>query len=99
MKPPTAERTLQSVLLHHPKIPPPEAAYRFAHAGRKWRFAFAWPDRRIACEYECSAADERSAEKCSAAAVAGWLVIRVTAELVRNGRALALIEQAHRARS
>ena len=32
-------------------IPPPQREYRF-HPERKWRFDFAWPERRFAVEIE-----------------------------------------------
>lgn len=84
-------------------IPAPVAEHRF-HPRRRWRFDFAWPDRLVAVEVEGGtfsggrhsrgrgfAAD---AEKYSEAAIAGWLVIRVTTDMVLDGRALALVERA-----
>jgi very-short-patch-repair endonuclease len=89
-------------------LPRPERQVRFL-AGRRWAFDFAWPDRRVAVEVEggiWSAGRhvrgdgfERDAIKYSEAAIAGWLVVRVTPAMVADGRALALVERALRARS
>jgi very-short-patch-repair endonuclease len=84
-------------------LPRPEREYAFA-APRRWRFDFAWPDKRVAVEVEGGrwvggrhnspvgfAAD---CEKYSEAAVLGWCVIRVTPEMVESGAALHYIERA-----
>ena len=57
---------------------------------RKWRFDFAWPALKIACEYEGGIFMQRSGhntarhytkdtDKYNHAAVKGWKVVRVTA--------------------
>lgn len=83
------------------EAPTPELVF---HPTRKWRFDFAWPDRMIAVEVEGAtwtggrhtrgSGFEADAEKYGAAAVLGWRVIRVTGDMVNDGRALNLIEQA-----
>jgi hypothetical protein len=89
------------------KWPGAVAEHRF-HGTRRWRFDYAWPERRIAVEYEGIFASKsrhttatgysNDAEKYSTAAVLGWCVIRVTAPMIRDGRAADLIELAHEAR-
>lgn len=74
------------------------------HPDRRWRFDFAWSGYRVALEVEGGtwvkgrhtrgkgyAAD---CEKYSEAAILGWLVIRVTGDMIRNGKALDLISRA-----
>lgn len=83
-------------------LPAPEREYRFAPP-RRWRFDYAWPDYRLAVEYEGiyqSAKSrhltlkgyENDCEKYNAATVAGWRVLRFTAEMVSDGRALSALE-------
>lgn len=68
------------------------------HPKRKWRFDFAWPDKKIAVEVEGGtwqigrhqrasgfAAD---CEKYNAAAVLGWRVLRFTTEMIVSGAAI-----------
>lgn len=84
-------------------LPTPEREVRF-HATRKWRFDFAWPSRMLALEIEGGThrrgrhtspeGFERDCEKYNTAALGGWTVLRVTSDMVRDGRALALIEEA-----
>lgn len=81
-------------------IPAPVQQHRF-HPVRRWKFDFAWPDRRIALEVEGgtwtggrhvrASGFEADAEKYNAAALAGWRVFRVTGGMVRDGRALGLM--------
>lgn len=85
------------------KLPAPKREHRFA-APRRWRFDFAWPDRWVALEVEGGTHSggrhvrgdgfERDCEKYNAAALRGWTVLRVTSAMVRDGRALALVEAA-----
>lgn len=73
-------------------------------AGRRWRFDFAYPDRKIAIECEGGAFSggrhtrgagfEKDAEKYSEAAVRGWTVLRFTASQIESGAAVALVERA-----
>lgn len=86
--------------------PAPVLEHTFAPP-RRWRFDLAWPDRMVACEVEGStwapAGRHRSAagfhkdlEKYNAAALLGWRVVRVTTNMVRDGRALEVVEVALR---
>ena len=84
-------------------LPVPEREYRF-HPGRQWRFDFAWPDHRLALEVEGGlyrggrhvrpAGFEADCEKYNAAALAGWTLLRVTAAMIRDGRAHQWVEAA-----
>jgi len=84
---------------------PWEQEYRF-HPTRRWRFDFAWPYGRppVALEVEggtwAKGAHTRGKHyesdciKYSEAALLGWKVIRVTTNMVKDGRAIGLIERA-----
>jgi hypothetical protein len=84
-------------------LPAPCREYRFAPP-RRWRFDYAWPDYRLALEVEGGtwsggrhvrgAGYEKDCDKYNTAALLGWTVLRVTSGMVRDGRALALVEQA-----
>ena len=62
--------------------------------GRKWAFDIAWPDYMMAVEYEgntwgisrhnTGAGYRADVDKYNSAAVDGWCVIRVTADMVRD---------------
>lgn len=80
---------------------------RLAIAGlRDWRFDFAWPRRMVAIEVQGGILAEgrhtrgqgytSDCIKCNEAQLLGWRVLRVTAEMVRSGEALRLIERALR---
>jgi very-short-patch-repair endonuclease len=101
---------LEITLLAHLRavgLPLPERNWRF-HPERQWALDFAWPDRRLAVEVEGGtwsdgrhvrgAGYEQDAIKYSEASILGWLLVRVTGAMVRDGRALDLIERAWRAR-
>jgi very-short-patch-repair endonuclease len=72
-----------------------EREYRF-HPRRKFRFDFAWPDRKLALEVEGGvngrhqrrAGFEGDCVKYSEAAVLGWRVIRATTAQVIDGQAI-----------
>lgn len=81
------------------------------HPVRKWRFDYAWPEILLAVEYEGVCKPKRGksrhttvggftedATKYSAAAAMGWCVIRVTAPMVKDGRAFDMLNLAHEAR-
>ncbi len=82
-------------------LPMPEREVRFDDA-RRWRFDFAWRDRMLAVEVEGGQwigghggkRFEADADKYNAAALAGWVVLRVTPAMVDDGRAIILIERA-----
>lgn len=79
-------------------LPTPEREHRF-DTSRRWRFDFAWLDARVAIEVEGGSfiagrhsrgsGFEADCAKYIAAAIAGWLVLRVTTAMVDDGRALA----------
>lgn len=90
------------------ELPPPEREYKF-HPTRRWRFDWAWPasdgtDGGVALEYEGGSWQqgrhvrpqgyEGDCEKYSEAAILGWLVIRATLDMVRDGRAMDLVIRA-----
>lgn len=82
----------------------PHEEYRFCK--RMWRFDFAWPCEcdMIAVEVEggtwgksrhtTGKGYEADCEKYSMAAILGWRVIRVTGDMVKDGRATQLIRLA-----
>jgi len=90
-------------------LPEPIKEYRF-HANRQWRFDFCWRPQLVACEIEGGiwlqtktgrskghAHPERfesDCEKYNEAALYGWLLIRVTPAMIRDGRALDWLERA-----
>lgn len=71
-----------------------ECEYRFCHE-RKWRFDFAWPDRKVAVEIEGGLYKggrhtsiigfEGDCEKYNAAAMKGWMVLRYSTAMVKRG--------------
>jgi hypothetical protein len=82
-----------------------EPEYHFARP-RQWRFDVAWPELLVAVECEGginrpgggahTGPDEfrKDIEKYNAAALAGWMLLRVTGRMILSGEALHLIEQA-----
>jgi hypothetical protein len=90
-------------LLQAAGLPLPIQEYRFAPP-RRWRFDYAWPDRLLAVEVEGGvwtrgrhvrgAGYLADLEKYTEAALRGWCVLRVTPDMVRDGRALRLVERA-----
>lgn len=84
-------------------LPTPEREHRFAPP-RKWRFDFAWPHLMVALEVDGGTMSggrhtrgkgfEADCEKTNAAAINGWLLLRVTGAMVRDGRALDTAEKA-----
>ena len=81
----------------------PEREYKF-HPKRLWRFDFAWPPYQIALEIEGGTwirgrhsrgtGMKADCEKYNAAVLMGWRVFRVTADMVTDGSALKLAEDA-----
>lgn len=84
-------------------LPAPVPEHRF-HPIRRWRFDWAWPERKIALEYEGGTWNRgrhvraggysADCEKYSEAAILGWVVIRVTSEMVSSGLAMTLLHRA-----
>ena len=83
-------------------LPEPEREYRFHHS-RRWRFDFAWPERKVTLEVDGGhwvrgrhtrgAGFEADAEKYNAATVHGWRVLRVTSTMIEDGRAINWLER------
>ncbi len=90
-------------------LPTPQLEYSF-HANRQWRFDFCWKRYLVACEVEGGIwmktekgyskghahpiRFEKDLEKYNEAALYGWTVIRVTPQMVRDGRAIEWLERA-----
>jgi very-short-patch-repair endonuclease len=85
-------------------LPEPRAEYVF-HESRKWRFDFAFPELKVAVEYDGGVFDGlpshssvsgilRDIEKINEAQLSGWTVIRCTAQTVSGGVALRYIKRA-----
>ncbi|MFD2112037.1 DUF559 domain-containing protein [Thiorhodococcus fuscus] len=85
------------------RLPAPEREFR-AVPTRRWRIDFAWPAQRVALEVEGGIwmqgrhtrpkGFEGDCEKYNEIALQGWRVLRVTGDMVRDGRALRLAERA-----
>jgi very-short-patch-repair endonuclease len=84
------------------RIPEPEREYKF-HPTRKWRFDFAWIDRKIAVEIEggtryksrhtSAKGFENDCEKYNAAAIDGWIVLRYTTQQILSGKAILQVKE------
>lgn len=84
-------------------IPTPEREHRF-WPGRRHRFDFAWIQHNLAVEVEGGTWNggrhvtgkgfESDVIKYNEAAIRGWVVLRFTAAMVHDGRALVMIERA-----
>lgn len=84
------------------KLPTPVRELRFAPP-RRWRLDFAWPERMAAVEVDGGTwtagrhvrgkAFEADCEKHAEALLAGWSVLRVTGDMVTDGRAISLVER------
>ena len=98
----TLERALR-IRLEKAGIGGYEREHRFDTV-RKWRLDFAWPPLKLAVECEggvMAGGRHTSAqgftgdcEKYNAAAIAGWTVLRFTADQIRSGYALKTIRKA-----
>lgn len=79
------------------KFPDFEEEYKFLD-DRRFRFDFAWPDRKVAVEIEGGvyssgrhtrgAGFTKDCEKYNLATLNGWSVYRFTTEMVKNGKAV-----------
>lgn len=86
-------------------LPSPERELCF-HDKRRWRFDFAWPQHLLAVEVDGGTMSqgrhtrgrgyEADCIKLNTATLLGWRVLRVTGAMVRDGRALATLEEALR---
>lgn len=86
-KTPLAHVQSLMVLLKMHGVPECEREFRF-HPVRKWRFDFAWPEKKVAIEIEGAvwtggrhtrgAGYVKDCEKYNAAAELGWVVLRYT---------------------
>ena len=96
------EKTI-AMLMGADNLPEPEREHRF-HPTRRWRFDFAWPEFKVACEVEGGTWSrgrhvrglgfQKDCTKYNEAALLGWLVIRVTAHHIETGKALVWIRRA-----
>jgi very-short-patch-repair endonuclease len=84
--------------------PAPEYAFAWETLRRKWRIDRAWPHERIALEIEGGIHMRgrhirpegflRDMEKYNRLALWGWCLIRVTYDMIADGSALRLLEEA-----
>ena len=80
----------------------PIQEFRF-HPTRKWRFDFAWPDCKLACEVEGGifvagrhsrgAGMKKDMEKYAEALLLGWRVLRVEDSMIKSGKAVEYIQK------
>jgi very-short-patch-repair endonuclease len=87
-------------------LPIPEREYAFAleALGRRWRFDFAYPERKIGIECEGGtwakgrhtrgSGFAKDCEKYNTAATMGWAVLRFTKDMIDNGDAIETIKEA-----
>lgn len=85
------------------KLPEPVREFRFAPP-RRWRADLAWPEQRLLLECEGGTfvrgrhsrpiGMRKDAEKYNAAVLLGFRLLRVTADMVRDGSALMTVEAA-----
>ena len=85
-------------------LPAPTVELRFAPP-RRWRFDLAWEGHRLACEIEGGVylaggsrhsrgrGFENDCEKYAEALCRGWRVLRVTTDMVTDGRAVGYLER------
>lgn len=93
------------LLLRAKRIPVPVPEYRF-DTTRRWRFDYAWPERRFALEVEGGVWTRgrhtrgkgylADMEKYNSAAVQGWTVIRVTPADLCTDNTIAMLESIFR---
>jgi very-short-patch-repair endonuclease len=84
-------------------LPMPQPEYRF-DPSRRWRFDRAWLVSKIAVEIEGGtwvkgrhsrgSGMRKDAEKYNAATLQGWRVLRFTGDMVKDGSAITVVEQA-----
>lgn len=91
--------------IHYAGLPEPVYEHRFAPP-RRFRFDMCYPPLMLGIEVEGAtwahgrhtrgAGYEKDTEKYNLAVLLGWRVLRFTGDMVKDGRALATIEQALR---
>jgi len=84
------------------KLPAANREYRF-HDKRRWRFDFAWPEKKVAVEIEggvwtggrhtSGAGFIADSEKYNTAAVLGWKVLRFHGGAVKSGEAINFVKE------
>lgn len=84
-------------------LPAPEAEF-CAIPGRRFRWDFSWPDKKVLVEvqgavwvkggHSTGGGITRDAEKNNLAVLAGWKPLIVTAEHIKSGQALRWIQEA-----
>ena len=85
------------------KLPAPTPEFRFAPP-RRWRFDWAWPDRKLAVEVEGGVFTRgrhtrgvgfvKDMEKYNTATLLGWRVLRFTPSQIADGTAITAIPHA-----
>lgn len=81
--------------------------YRFLKE-RRWRFDFAWPEKKIALEIQGGIWNHgghvrggqytSDCEKFNEATILGWAVLKVTADMIKSGRFVSYLERMFNAR-
>lgn len=82
----------------------PEDTEYYAIPGRRFRWDFAWPSKKVLVEvqgaiwvkggHSTGTGITRDAEKLNLATLAGWKTLIVTAEHIKRGQALLWIQEA-----
>lgn len=96
---PTWDPALTAQVMESFGLPAPTLEHQF-HQTRKWRFDFAWPDHRVYMEVEGGIYEhgghtsitgiKRDIAKYNAAALAGWVGLRVLPEQLPGKRGLSI---------
>lgn len=91
--------------IHALKLPAPLREFRF-DAIRKWRFDFAWKEKKLAVEcegitfravagrHQRAEGFSKDCEKYNTAQMQGWVVLRFTQPMVKSGEAIKMISEA-----
>ncbi len=82
-------------------IPEPAKEYKF-HPTRRWKFDFAWPDKKIGCEVDGGlwtfgrhnrpVTMIKDNEKFNNAALLGWRIFKFTPQQFKNGEAAEFLQ-------
>ncbi len=91
---PEAESPMESevrLAIHDAGLPPPQLQYEIVdRSGRVWRVDFAWPDQRLAVEYDgfewhsSPEALQRDRQKRAALTEGGWRLLSIVSDDVRR---------------